>query len=145
MSLDGDHCGICHRDPCECQEGVPQDEEEEMVPPKTPAGKRPLSASQYIDVDAEEVDGEQEQSDPEVLAHYGEYQRDFTKKLRCDERYSPEADLDAYFDEFGLSAESRIAMCRTYANYLTQKLRSSGRLGPPRPKKVPMQKKLTWK
>lgn len=97
--------------------------------------------SQFVDDEAEQVDSSQ--GDEEIIQHAGGYQRHFEKKLRCDERYSPEADLDAYFDEFGLSAESRIAMCRTYANYLTQKLRSSGRLGPPRPKGV--QKKLTWK
>ena len=129
MSLEDDHCGECGKDPCEC---VEQDE------PKTPAGKRPLSASQYIDVDAEE-DGEQFEEEDEILEHHISHQKQFAKKLHCDERYSPEADLDAYFDEFGLSAESRIAMCRTYANYLTQKLRSSGRLGPPR------QKHLGWK
>ncbi|ANN22662.1 hypothetical protein [Circular ssDNA virus sp.] len=143
MSLDGDHCGECGSDPCSC---VVQDE------PKTPAGKRPLSASQYIDVDAEDgsqpesIEGEEED---EVLEHHKGYHKTFEKKLRCDERYSPEADLDAYFDEFGLSAESRIAMCRTYANYLTQKLRSSGRLGPARPKKLGQktdtQRRLTWK
>jgi len=83
----------------------------------------------------------EEEGDEEIVTHHKGYQRQFAKKLHCDERYSPEADLDAYFDEFGLSAESRIAMCRTYANYLTQKLRSSGRLGPPRPK---TQKKLGW-
>lgn len=140
MSLEDDHCGECGHDPCTC---MPEQDE-----PKTPAGKRPLSLSQYIDVDAEDIDGEQPHSDEgdlEMGNHLHGYQTSFEKKLHCDERYSPEADLDAYFDEFGLSAESRIAMCRTYANYLTQKLRSSGRLGPPRLKKHATQKKLTWK
>jgi len=143
MSLEDDHCGECQKDPCVCILSAEQDA------PKTPAGKRPLSQSQYIDVDGE--DGEQcsDEGDDEVLNHLQGYRKDFETKLRTDERYSPEPDLDAYFDAFGLSAESRIAMCRTYANYLTQKLRSSGRLGPPRQKtlggKPKFQKKLSWK
>jgi len=141
MSLEDDHCGECGHDPCTC---MPEQDE-----PKTPAGKRPLSHSQYIDVDAEDGEQGDEDEEDEILAHHKGYQRKFAKSLHCDERYSPEADLDAYFDEFGLSAESRIAMCRTYANYLTQKLRSSGRLGPPRQKtlgsKPKFQKTLTWK
>jgi len=144
MSMEGDRCGECAKDPCVC---LPQDGEQESSSPSltrssaTVGHKRPMS--QFVDDEAEEVDPS---SGEEILAHSREYKRDFTKKLHCDESYSPEADLDAYFDEFGLSAESRIAMCRTYANYLTQKLRSSGRLGPPRPKgKPPVQKRLTWK
>lgn len=133
MSVEDDHCGECNKDPCVC-----------LLEEETPNELKRSHAdiSQFVDDEAEQIDSDQ--GDEEIVQHNGGYQRHFEKKLRCDERYSPEADLDAYFDEFGLSAESRIAMCRTYANYLTQKLRSSGRLGPARVKK-PVQKKLQWK
>jgi len=78
----------------------------------------------------EEVD--EDEGDEEILQHNKGYQAKFRKALLCDEEYRQEPDLDVYLGGFGLSAESRIAMCRTYANYLTQKLRSSGRLGPAR-------------
>jgi len=93
-------------------------------------------------IEDHEVEEVQSDGDEELLAHNKSYQKRFKEALRCDESYSPEPDLDAYFDGFGLSAQSRIAMCRTYANYLTQKLRSSGRLGPPRQKGT---KGVSWK
>lgn len=94
--------------------------------------KEPMSQQVQEDV---EDDG-----DEEIIETSRKYQKAFKEKLRTDERYKPEPDLDAFFDGFGLSEESRIAMCRTYANYLTQKLRSSGRLGPARVR--PTSKKL---
>lgn len=39
------------------------------------------------------------------------------------------ADLAAYFEEFDLTEQQQIAMCRTYANYLSQKVRA-GLRGP---------------
>lgn len=83
---------------------------------------------------------DEDDGDEEIIETSRKYQKAFKEKLRTDERYKPEPDLDAFFDGFGLSEESRIAMCRTYANYLTQKLRSSGRLGPARVR--PTSKKL---
>lgn len=49
-----------------------------------------------------------------------------------------EPDLDEYFDQFGLTDQERIGMCRTYANYLAQKVRT--RL--PRTPKAPKAKKI---
>ena len=131
MSLDNDHCGECGADPCICLE-PDQDEIEESSPrelQRSTAGvKRPLFS--------ESQPPSEEEGELEILDHHQRMQTNFKRALHCDESYSPEPDLDAYFDEFGLSAQSRIAMCRTYANYLTQKLRSSGKLGPARQKKL---------
>lgn len=136
MSLMDDHCGECGCDPCVCHAPEQDEEEVEESPPRelvrANAGvKRPLFASQFVDDEA----AEGEDGEDEIIEHHRGFQREFQKRLHCDEVYSNEPDLDAYFGEFGLSAQSRIAMCRTYANYLTQKLRSSGKLGPARPKK----------
>lgn len=75
-----------------------------------------------------------EEIDDEILDHNEKYQLKFKRSLECEEEYEPEPDLDTYFDEFHLTQTQRIAMCRTYANYLTQKLRSTGRLQQPRQK-----------
>lgn len=135
MSLADDHCGECGMDPCVCHQ--PEQDEVEESPPRellrtNQGAKRPLFASQFIDDEAieEEDDGE-----AEILDHHQRMQTNFKRALHCAEKYEPEPDLDTYFAAFDMSAQSRIAMCRTYANYLTQKLRSSGKLGPARPKK----------
>jgi len=131
MSLADDHCGECNHDPCTCVGPL----DEEPIPNKL---KRSYASvgSQFIDDEADDEveEVEDDEGDVEIVNHNRGYQRHFQKALRCDESYSPEPDLDAYFAGCGLSAQQRIAMCRTYANYLTQKLRSSGKLAPPRPK-----------
>lgn len=138
MSVADDHCGECGLDPCVCHIPASDDEDVPNELVRSTAGvKRPLYSES-------QPPSEEEEGELEILDHHQRMQTNFKRALHCDESYSPEPDLDAYFDEFGLSAESRIAMCRTYANYLTQKLRSSGRLGPPRPKATG-QKKLGWK
>lgn len=142
MSLDhNSKCGECGRDPCMChafadpeQDSDPEEIADEAAPfdlKRSRVGVKEPMSQMVEDVD----DG-----DEEIIETSRKYQKVFKEKLRTDERYKPEPDLDAFFDEFGLSAESRIAMCRTYANYLTQKLRSSGRIGPPRAR--PTNKKL---
>lgn len=109
MSLEGDHCGECGMDPCEC---VVQDSPVGMKGEKRP----------YFTIDGDE----------EIVEHNKGYQAAFKRALMCDEEYDQDPDLGIYFGTFNLSPEQQIAMCRTYANYLTQKLRSSGRLGPAR-------------
>lgn len=135
MSLEGSRCGECQEDPCRCKDRCPScllymcacEEEEPTERKVTWAAKRPLSESQYF----EEVDEVEEmEGDEEILEHREKDVKRFREALVCEEDYEP--DLDVYFAEFNLSAQQRIAMCRTYANYLTQKLRSSGKLGPPR-------------
>jgi len=104
---------------------IPDSDEEDPIEESSPPSLKRSAAF----IEQEDI------GDEEVLEHSKGYQRHFQKALLCSERYSPEPDLDVYFDDFGLSAQQRIAMCRTYANYLTQKLRSSGKLAAPRPKK----------
>lgn len=124
MSLNEDHCGECDQDPCVC---VVQDKKH-----ITWAAKRPLTQSQYYEESNSDVQGEIEffEENEEILEHRAKDVKRFRDALVCDEEYPRVPDLDVYFAEFHLSAQQRIAMCRTYANYLTQKLRSSGQLGP---------------
>ncbi len=131
MSLAGDHCGECGDDPCSC---IVQDEPHAEKSPLSLKRSNAFIATSPVSDDniIEEVE---DSGDEEILMTHKKYQKHFKEALHCDESYSPEPDLDAYFDDYRLSAQQRIAMCRTYANYLTQKLRASGKLGQPRPKK----------
>lgn len=81
-----------------------------------------------------EVIAESEGENEEILHVNEKYQKRFKQKLICSEEYSPEPDLRVYFEGFHLSEHQQIAMCRTFANYLTQKLRSSGKMAAARPK-----------
>lgn len=64
----------------------------------------------------------------------GAAKRRITKRksedIYCDEAFEDKPDLGAYFGLFDLSDQQEIAICRTYANYLTSALRASGRIPP---------------
>ena len=139
-------CDECGYSPCVCkttgQDDVPNplqrsyarthiDLVEDEDDPKiwtTPAGKRPVSLAQ-------ELEDEVEEEEEDELAAAGHlYAAKFRESLKCEEDYeSFHPDLTAYFAQFDISDQQQIAMCRTYANYLAQRLRS--RL-PPHLKKV---------
>lgn len=110
------------------------------------AGKAPASLSQMIDDEAQECEGfacafcglvncrcaydvdaqedEQEEIPDEELE---EESAPITNKrnARFDyEEGEEEPDLAAYFEQFTMTEQQQIAICRTYANYLAQKLRS---------------------
>jgi len=125
-------CTECGRTPCACDDGAPQDEEEREESPVSPL-KRSYAyiGGQPRDPDADDV-VEPIDEDEEVLDHAKDYHKKFKQALLCSESYSHDPDLEVYFDDFHLSAQQRIAICRTYANYLTQKLRASGKMAPAR-------------
>lgn len=115
------------------------------------AGKAPAHLGGFIDEEAEEVDEdevcercalancrcaydidaqpeeeeelfEEDEGDEEILQH----QQGWKRSLRCEEKYEDfRPDLAVYFAEFGLTEQQQIAMCRTYANYLAQKVRAA--------------------
>lgn len=90
----------------------------------TPAGKAPRG---WV--------ADEEEEDEEILEAAKHAQENLNKVLQCDENYEDIVpDLGVYFSKFDLSEQQQIAMCRTYANYLTQKLRASGAIGGPRKK-----------
>lgn len=70
-----------------------------------------------------------------------EHQNKFKRSLMCDEEYVhevPGPDLMDYFGRFDISEQQEIAICRTYANYLAQKVRSRNKqaFAKPAPKKA---------
>jgi len=138
MSLDNDHCGECAQDPCVCvgpldlHEDTPKPNPLKRSYANVGQPRDPVFESSQMEDDEDPLVEEDDDGDAELLSHHRGYQKKFKQALICSESYSPEPDLDAYFDVFHLSAQQKIAMCRTYANYLTQKLRSSGKLAPAR-------------
>lgn len=95
-----------------------------------PAGKAPASPSLNLydmDMDEDMPDAVEQEldGDEEILEHREEYAREFKRSLQCDEQYVSECpDLNEYFSNFELDETQVIAMCRTYANYLAQRIRS---------------------
>jgi len=69
---------------------------------------------------------EDEDEGPEEIATRGrKFKRELDRSLQCDEEYEDgNPDLAAYFEQYNLTEQQQIAMCRTYANYLSQKVRS---------------------
>lgn len=116
MSLNEDHCGECEKDPCVC---VEQDDEDDVSPSQNKAwGKRTL-----IDMVDDEDDPHIYQSAAgKTPAHMRRFIDD-----ECEEEVE-EPDLQYYFEQYELTKQQQIAMCRTYANYLAQQLRSSGKM-----------------
>lgn len=103
----------------------------------TAAGKRPMRV-ELLDEEEDLEEEEEPEQDEEIMEHAGRYKREFSRSLLCTENYADfykEPDLRTYFSEFDLTPHQQIAMCRTYANYLTQQLRASGRMAPARAKK----------
>jgi len=89
-----------------------------------PAGKAPVSSA----VDMYDLCG-----DEEIIENDNNYKREFQEAMQCDEDYvdlsAPEQydepDLESYFAPFNhLDDTQVIAICRTYANYLAQKVRA---------------------
>jgi len=81
-----------------------------------------------IDAPADEEDdlleGEDE-GDEEIITRGRSFKREADRSLQCDEEYDDgNPDLAAYFEQYNLTEQQQIAMCRTYANYLSQKVRS---------------------
>lgn len=114
--------------------GEEQDDEEDDVvesndPPAVTrrriAVKRPASSSnvrRMLDLEAEE-DGSD--LDQEIGKHHRKYLKEFAHALLCKEAYEGKPDLETYFCHFDIADHVKIALCRTYANYLAQKIRSA--------------------
>lgn len=90
---------------------------------QTAAGKAPAHLS-YNNDGSEEIDSP---DDSDV------FDEDFTNRRKRDvamlisdegEQEPSVPDLDDYFSHFDLDETQQIAICRTYANYLAQKVRS---------------------
>lgn len=95
----------------------------------SPAGKAPVTMQPLQDWEEEDPDFDEACAealeDAEVMQASREYHESFGKRLRCEEEYEPEVcDLSTYFGGFGLTEYQQISMCRTYANYLTQKMKA---------------------
>jgi len=95
----------------------------------SPAGKAPVGMQPLQDWEEEDEDFDEAcveaLEDAEVMEAHREYQDGFRKRLHCEEEYEPEVcDLSTYFGGFGLTEYQQISMCRTYANYLTQKMKA---------------------
>lgn len=124
-------CKECDSMMCVCR--GPLDDMVEESPPRTL--KRSYAARgqpRFPSEEDEDPINEDDFEDEEVVQNNANYQKKFKQTLLCSEQYNHEPDLRAYFEEFGLSAQQQIAICRTWANYLTQKLRSSGKMAAPR-------------
>jgi len=63
------------------------------------------------------------ESDDEILDQDRKYKLDFARNLRCEEELEEVPDLAGYLGVFGLTEFQQIALCRTYANYLSQRSR----------------------
>jgi hypothetical protein len=81
-----------------------------------------LSCRCAYDIDAQE-DDEVEIVDEEALDQSAPSTLKRTRRFEFDEGVE-QPDLAAYFEQFELTEQQQIAMCRTYANYLSQKVRS---------------------
>jgi len=97
-----DMCEWCHCEPCRCNYDIdaPGDEDDDLLE-------------------------EEEEGDEEIITRGRGFKRDLDRSLRCEEEYDDgNPDLAAYFEQYNLTEQQQIAMCRTYANYLSQKVRS---------------------
>lgn len=86
---------------------------EAPVSPVT-AGKRPFNPQIWPVL-------EEDEGDLEMMDHHRKFQNEFRMSLRCFEEYEMEPDLGEYLGSFGLSDFQQISLCRTWANYLTQR------------------------
>jgi len=89
----------------------------------------------------------QEEGDEEIMAHDRKTCAEFLASLICDEKYTaPRAvpNLAEYFTGFQLDLAQQVAICRTYANYLTQQLRASAAGVEKTPKKKAPIKRLKF-
>lgn len=106
----------------------------------TAAGKAPASSVKWMaDEDWQEAEDDvmedDDAPDEEIIEHDRKHKREFAQALRCDEEYQP--DLHGYFSQFPHVEDfTVIAMCRTYANYLAQKLRARSGPGPEKKSKT---------
>jgi len=105
-----------------------------------------------IDAPGDEDDDlleEEEEGDEEIITRGRGFKRDLDRSLRCEEEYDDgNPDLAAYFEQYNLTEQQQIAMCKTYANYLSQKVRSRLRNGTPFTKdngKPGKSRSTTWK
>lgn len=122
-------------------------DEPEIV--RTAAGKAPMHMSQFIDDEAQDCEGfgcafcgllncrcaydidalediEEDQlpeEEEEILDASPVRPSKRNSRFEYDEGMV-QPDLAAYFEQFELTEQQQIAMCRTYANYLSQKVRS---------------------
>lgn len=108
-------------------------------------GKAPASLSQFIDDEANDCEGSacafcgllscrcaydiDAQEDDEEQVEEIEEDLDSATVRKRNSRFEydegmEQPDLAAYFEQFELTEQQQIAMCRTYANYLSQKVRS---------------------
>lgn len=108
------------------------------------AGKAPASLSQFIDDEANECEGlncafcglvscrcaydiDAQEDDENVEEIEEDLDSATIRKRNSRFEYDEgmiQPDLAAYFEQFELTEQQQIAMCRTYANYLSQKVRS---------------------
>jgi len=101
-------------------------DEDEVKIYRSAAGKAPAPPSiDLYDLDGDEEE-EMEEVDEEIVEHDRGQKREFQTRMICGEEYEnhDEPDLAEYFDQFDLDETQVIAVCRTYANYLAQRVRS---------------------
>jgi len=109
--------------------------EDEDKPKVYVGGKAPMSYDQYYEDEEggspdNAIDCDEEEIDDEIIEHDRKNKESFKRALYCEEDYYAEPDLHGYFSQFpGMEDFTIIAMCRTYANYLAQKLKSRGGVG----------------
>jgi len=105
---------------------------------KWTGGKAPVFSKGWEDDETEfqayqdPVDmDDMEDADEEIIENDKRYKADFKRSLQCDEKYDQAVlagpDLNDYFSHFDLTEFQVIAMCRTYANYLAQKARTTAK------------------
>lgn len=91
------------------------------------AEKRPMGAPEWQEPASQPLSDEDElqDADEEILGSAAAYRKYFEDQMRCNEEYeAPEhPDLEGYLAQFNLSPFQEIAVCRTYANYLSQRYR----------------------
>lgn len=118
MSIDEDHCGECGNDPCNCGE-LAQDEEIVESPPWDNKGSQRKRTI---------IDLEEDSDEPKIYAGAaGKAPAHLSQSVDWyGVETGDEPDLLSYFEQFGLTKQQEIAICRTYANYLAQQLRATG-------------------
>lgn len=118
-----------------------EENSDEPVIVRGAAGKAPASLSQMIDDEADcegsacafcgllscrcayDIDAQEDDELVEEVEDDSATTRKRNSRFEYDEGVE-EPDLAAYFEQFELTEQQQIAMCRTYANYLSQKVRS---------------------
>jgi len=130
------------------------DDEDEPVITRGAGGKAPAHLSQFIDDEADvedcegggcsfcglvncrcayDIDAQGESDGEQPLSIEEEEHPNPSKRgsKACPihlEEEGDDPDLAAYFDQYQLTEQQQIAMCRTYANYLSQKVRSTAKM-----------------